>query len=587
MINPKHIFYLLALGMLMAAMPDTAYAQTLHEAVKFGIKADVEAMLAKGANVNGRNENGQTPLFALGEIFRGGHPFPKEIDPKGIAELLLAKGADVNAKDNGGNTPLHAVVRGGEKDAVELLLAKGANVNAKNNDGETPLHSASNEGVAKWLLAKGADVNAKNNNGETPLFNAIYKAVFFRQNFITLLLAHGADVNAKDNGGQTPLRKAASYFASKEIREMLENPAPKQKPNPRELFGQLIEQLKNKPNEESTRQQIITLAQDIKPAPAIPEEAEKFEGRAQYAFRAAKSETEYLDAAHEYLKAIEVAPWVAHYYFNLCQILEKANRPAEAARACKLYLVAAPQADDASSVRQQLAGLEYALERERGSITKRVGCIDMDNIYNSGARVAQIGNLKISVKLYSVLRGGVWHNQLGIYDITTLPNNIVGQRVELNPVDKNFQLDDRITGTPWFRLTIGSDGQITFGGYSSPLAEIVTSTNELYQLRNKQLRGCYLAVKDGNFFIETAQGGPLKSNNGDRVNGLLYFASDCKGNLIGDKPGNFPSVFIPHPETPGITAAQSSSSAQGLFVALSDACQQDRKKKDNLGWLSE
>lgn len=479
---------------LITSVTSAQAADTLHGAVKFGIKADVEAMLAKGADVNAKDENGGTPLLALSEIIRGGHPSPDQIDAKGIAELLLAKGADINAKDKYGNTLLHMAK---EKGLAELLLAKGASVNATNNDGETPLHTAKNKDTAKWLLAKGANVNARDNTGKTPLFNAI----MFRKDFIALLLAQGADVNSKADNGYTPM-SLLTVYGTKEIRELMENQALKQQPKPRELFGQLIEQLKNKPNDDSTRQHIMKLAQDLTPPPAIPEEAEKFDGRAQYAFRTAKSETEFLDAARECLKGIEVAPWVASYYYNLCKFLEKANRPAEAMRAGKLYLAAASQADDSGAVKKLIAGLEYALEREQSSVVKR-GLDDVfTEMYESGAKVEKIGNQKISLKLYSILSGGVWRNQIGIYDITSLPNNtagIFGQRFSLDPLDETFQLEDRTTGTPWFRLTIGRDGQITFGGRGSAQAEIATSTAELNQMRNEQLKKCVICLKNSNF----------------------------------------------------------------------------------------
>jgi len=45
---------------------------------------------------------------------------------KDVSESLLASQADVNAKDNQGDTPVQWAARNGHKDVVELLRQHGA-----------------------------------------------------------------------------------------------------------------------------------------------------------------------------------------------------------------------------------------------------------------------------------------------------------------------------------------------------------------------------------------------------------------------------------------------------------------------------
>lgn len=79
-------------------------------------------------------------------------------------KTLLAKGVDVNAKDNYGATALMYAFQDGHSEIVKTLLDNGADVNAKDNNGKTALMAASLKGhseIVKTLLGKGADVNGK------------------------------------------------------------------------------------------------------------------------------------------------------------------------------------------------------------------------------------------------------------------------------------------------------------------------------------------------------------------------------------------------------------------------------------------
>ena len=73
----------------------TAFADPIHDVAWKGDLAGVQRELNKGADVNARGFLGSTLLH---NAARWGH--------KEVAKLLIAKGADVNAKDNRDLTPL-------------------------------------------------------------------------------------------------------------------------------------------------------------------------------------------------------------------------------------------------------------------------------------------------------------------------------------------------------------------------------------------------------------------------------------------------------------------------------------------------
>jgi ankyrin repeat protein len=130
--------------------------------------------------------------------------------PLNYVQSLLDKGADVNARDEDGNTALIIAISFGNIDVAEMLMKRGADVNARNKSRETALMATAstyfyNPSIVKMLLDRGADVNARAEDGVTALMLAV------RNNLIDTvksLLARGVDVSAKDDNGDTALASA-------------------------------------------------------------------------------------------------------------------------------------------------------------------------------------------------------------------------------------------------------------------------------------------------------------------------------------------------------------------------------------------
>jgi ankyrin repeat protein len=139
---------------------------SLHQAAFRGDAAGIAAQLDRGADVNGLDDDGTTPLFAA--TSRGSNDI-------GATLILLARGADPNIGNGLGRTPLHNAAAKSRADLCELLLAYGANPNAATRAGDmegdfednernalTPLHWAARLGaldVCEVLVAGGASAS--------------------------------------------------------------------------------------------------------------------------------------------------------------------------------------------------------------------------------------------------------------------------------------------------------------------------------------------------------------------------------------------------------------------------------------------
>jgi len=140
-------------------------------------------------------------------------------------------------------------------------------------------------------------------------------------------------------------------------------PARAQASSPQQTLDQYVADLQKNPDDTALREKIIRLVQEMKPAPTVPKEAERFMARGAAAVNSAKDANDFKDAVAEFEKATLAAPWLANAYYNLGVAQDKAGLYGEAMRSLKLYLLAAPNAPDANSVEKLVYEIEYRQEK--------------------------------------------------------------------------------------------------------------------------------------------------------------------------------------------------------------------------------
>ncbi len=155
-------------------------------------------------------------------------PFIMEAAQKGdtaaLSQMIAAK-ADVNARDQFGETPLIYAAVGGRSAAVRLLIDHGAQIEARDDFHRTALIEAATHGyaaVAQTLLSYGASVGRKDLFGRTAL---MYAAIYDHVPVAKILIAEGADPNELDPWDASAL----SFAAAHGYREMVEALLPRAK----------------------------------------------------------------------------------------------------------------------------------------------------------------------------------------------------------------------------------------------------------------------------------------------------------------------------------------------------------------------
>ncbi len=102
-----------------------AYGNTaLHEAARNGYTDLMHVLIEAKANVNARNHHNNTPLH----FYCYGSP---EHHPVAGVKMLLKAGAEFDGRDDQGMTPLLVCCTSGRSDIITLLMDVGANCHVK------------------------------------------------------------------------------------------------------------------------------------------------------------------------------------------------------------------------------------------------------------------------------------------------------------------------------------------------------------------------------------------------------------------------------------------------------------------------
>ncbi|KAF5578169.1 ankyrin protein [Fusarium pseudoanthophilum] len=183
---------------------------TLCQAAARGDEQQVSGLITQGGNVNGRNEDGDTPLKCA-----------IRYDQVGTARILLQAGAQSNKLP-----PLFKAASVGSLKVARMLIDSGESVHDKSKTGKpyfvdvvakatwtnerreeviVQVVKTDNIEITRLLLAHGANASAKDAIGEEIIVYAVKKG---NVELANILLDHGADPNAESAVKQTILYTA-------------------------------------------------------------------------------------------------------------------------------------------------------------------------------------------------------------------------------------------------------------------------------------------------------------------------------------------------------------------------------------------
>ncbi|XP_051816543.1 kinase D-interacting substrate of 220 kDa B isoform X5 [Acanthochromis polyacanthus] len=193
----------------------TLAIQNLFSYVEEENLSALKAHLDRFKEVDGRSDNGQTPLMLAAE--QGSLE---------IVQELIRRGANVNLDDVDCWSALISAAKEGHVDVVKELLENSAYIEHRDMGGWTALMWAAYKGrveVTTLLLEHGANPNTTGQ--QYSVYPIIWAAGRGHSDIVKLLLHNGAKVNCSDKYGTTPLIWASRKGHFDCVMHLLENGA--------------------------------------------------------------------------------------------------------------------------------------------------------------------------------------------------------------------------------------------------------------------------------------------------------------------------------------------------------------------------